>query len=136
MTSDLPEHWRWPNFSPEELRCKHTGALIVVPAFMDKVQAMRSALGFPWPISSGYRHTSHPAEVGKDQPGAHTFGRAVDVKVYGERAMQIVELARAFGFTGIGVAQRPGSPIDKRFVHLDDMAAEDFHAPRPYLWSY
>ena len=36
------------------------------------------------------------------------------------------------GMTGIGVAQR--GPIERRFIHLDDMSGEDH--PRPWVWSY
>lgn len=134
----LPDHWRWPNFSPAELRCKHTGSLIMVPAFLDRLQALRSLLGFPFPISSGYRHTSHPAEASKKSGGgAHTFGRAVDIQVYEERALAILERARSFGFTGIGNSQALDRDPADRFVHLDDMTvAEGYHAPRPAFWSY
>lgn len=134
----LPDHWRWPNFGPAELRCKHTGALIMVPSFLDRLQQLRSLLGFPFPIASGYRHTSHPAERGKASGGgAHTRGRAVDIRVYGIRAMAIVERARALGFTGIGVSQSLGADQANRFIHLDDMTeADGYHAPRPAFWSY
>ncbi|MEQ8396440.1 D-Ala-D-Ala carboxypeptidase family metallohydrolase [Thalassobaculum sp.] len=132
----IPELWGWPNFTPAELACKHTGCLIVVPAFMSKLQALRSALAFPFPISSGYRHTSHPAERHKPLPGAHSFARAVDIAVSGVEALAIVERARAFGFTGIGVSQPNGSD-GQRFIHLDDMTAADgYHAARPAFWSY
>lgn len=132
----VPEHWAWQNFGPDELRCKHTGTLVVVPSFMDKLQRLRTALGFPFKISSGYRHPSHPLERRKAQPGAHSFARAVDIEVAGIRALLIVERARAFGFTGIGVSQPNGSD-GPRFVHLDDMTeAEGYHAPRPAFWSY
>ena len=37
------------------------------------------------------------------------------------------------GFTGIG-AQQAG---EKRFIYLDDIQPEDdFHVPRPWIWSY
>lgn len=134
--SPIPEHWNWPNFSPDELRCRHTGALLAVPSFLSRLQALRKALGFPFPISSGYRHSSHPAERHKSQPGAHTLGRAVDIAVAGVQALAIVERARAFGFTGIGVSQPNGS-AGPRFVHLDDLTAADgYHAPRPAFWTY
>ncbi len=134
-SSVIPD-WQWKNFTPDELRCKHTGLLVVVPDFMDKLQTLREILGFPFIVSSGYRHRTHPAERNKAQPGAHAYGRAVDIQVYGVRALAIVEQARPFGFTGIGVSQPNGSD-GPRFVHLDDMtAAEGYHAPRPALWTY
>lgn len=132
----MPEFWGWPNFTPDELRCKHTGLLVVVPAFMDKAQRFRTALGFAFPTSSYYRHPTHPAERQKARPGAHSYGRAMDIRVGRIEALTIVERARAFGFTGIGVSQPAGSG-GPRFVHLDDMTAADFyHAERPAFWSY
>jgi len=133
----IPEHWGWPNFTPAELTCKHTGVLVVVPAFMDRLQGMRLELSFPLPVTSGYRHPTHPAEAKKAQPGSHAFARAVDIAISGERAFELVAAALRFGFTGIGVSQNLNAPLSKRFVHLDDMtAADSYHAPRPFLWSY
>jgi zinc D-Ala-D-Ala carboxypeptidase len=122
---------RWPNFSLDEMRCKHTGMVMIVPEFMDRLQALRRALDFPLPITSGYRSQSHPVERAKPKPGAHTTGRAVDIAVTGERAFRLVEAAPRFGFTGIGISQRSGHA---RFIHLDDVL--EFHAPRPAIWSY
>lgn len=127
-----PEFWNWPNFTPAELQCRHTGTFAMNPAFLDKLQAFRTHLRFPLVITSGYRHPSHPIEQRKAQPGSHSFGRAVDIAVYGERALAIVEQARLFGFTGIGASQLSGA---SRFIHLDDMGA-DYHAPRPAFWTY
>lgn len=126
---------RWPNFSPDELRCRETGALLVVPSFLDKLQALRAAMGFPFVITSGYRHpTRHPIERRKPQPGAHALGRAVDIALRGERLFLVVTAAGRFGFTGIGVGAREGAP---RIIHLDDIEpGEATHLPRPTVWSY
>lgn len=124
--------WRWPNFEPSEFRCQHSGLYLLVPRFLDKLQALRSAMGVPFPLTSAYRHPSHPNEARKARPGAHATGRAVDIAVEGEAAWRLLSSAADFGFTGIGVAQKGGS----RFIHLDDLEAREFHAPRPTVWSY
>lgn len=126
---------RWPNFSFDELKCRHTGRLCLEPESMDRLQRLRSSLGFPFPIASGYRHTTHPVEARKAAPGAHALGRAFDVAVYGDRAYALLAAATAFGFTGLGIAQKLGSPVPERYIHLDDCGA-DFHAQRPQVWSY
>lgn len=125
---------RWPNFSPEEIRCRESGTLLIVPTFLDKLQALRAAMGFSFHITSGYRHpTRHPIERGKAKPGSHALGRAVDISLDPERMFQVVGAAHRFGFTGIGVSARAGR---SRFLHLDDLTRDEFHAARPSVWSY
>lgn len=127
-----PANWRWANFTPDELRCKHTGKLMMDPNFLDRLQKFRTSMGFPFPINSGFRDATHPIEARKAQPGSHFYGRAVDIGVNGMRALTIMEKARAFGFTGIGLSQTRKMQI----VHLDDMLADEYHASRPALWTY
>lgn len=126
--------WRWRNFTPEELTCRGTGQIVVVPEFMDKLQRLRTALGFPFPVTSGYRAPEYNAKVsttGLDGP--HTTGRAVDLRLQGEEALRVIARAGAFGFTGIGVKQH--GALAGRFVHLDDLWATS-RRPRPWIWSY
>jgi uncharacterized protein YcbK (DUF882 family) len=118
---------RWPNFSAAEMQCKHTGKHGMRPETMDRLQAVRLKYGKPLKITSGYRDALHPIEAKKATPGAHASGQAVDVAVGpGEDVYELVAVAMAHGFTGIGISQRGGQP---RFVHLDDL-------PRKAVWSY
>jgi len=65
--------------------------------------------------------------------GAHASGKACDLAVDREKAYLVLREAMRIGFTGIGVAQSG----DGRFLHLDCITDEDdFHVPRPTLWSY
>ena len=124
-----PKH-RWPNFSAQEFTCSHTGDLFVDEGFMDALQDLRTRLGEPMTITSGYRHPTHPVEATKSKPGAHTRGMAADIGVRG--GYDIVKLAYDVGMTGIGISQS-GS---KRFLHLDKVPIGDVAIPRPALWSY
>lgn len=131
----LPWSDWWPDFTPDELRCKGTGILLIVPSSLTKLQMLRDRLGFPLSVNSAYRSPSYNdaiASTGLDGP--HTTARAYDLDVVGARAFQVVDLAPAFGFTGIGVKQH--GPHNKRFVHLDDLADNETKGPRPWLWSY
>lgn len=128
MTS---EEWPWPNFTKEEMRCKETGELAMLPSFMDRLQRLRDEYGKPMAISSGYRSNKHSAERGKKHAGTHQIGCAVDISVRGKDALRLVELAIQHGFTGIGIQQKG----DGRFIHLDD-APDAQHRPRPHIWSY
>lgn len=121
---------RWPNFSPEEFRCKHTGKLHMHAGFMDRLQRLRSEYGKPMRITSGYRAPEHPIEAAKAKPGAHSTGRACDIGVQGADAVELLRIALQLGFTGIGVQQKGTA----RFIHLDDLPDGEF--PRPAIWSY
>ena len=123
---------RWPNFTFNELKCKHTGACVLDEVFLDRLQDLRDAAG-PLVITSAYRSTAHPVEAKKTSPGTHTMGRAVDIRCRGEVAYKILSVALTLGFTGIGVSQE-GS--DGRFLHLDDLQDDEYHGPRPTGWSY
>jgi zinc D-Ala-D-Ala carboxypeptidase len=123
---------RWPNFSVKEICCKHTGILRINDTSLDRLQRVRRRYGI-MVVNSAYRHPSHPIEATKIRPGVHTDGYAFDISVGDSiRALKLIEIARAEGFTGIGVSQRAGQP---RFVHLDD-APNSASFPRPAIWSY
>jgi uncharacterized protein YcbK (DUF882 family) len=134
--SEWPED-RWPNFSHAEMRCSQTGMCRLDDEFMDKLQKLREAVGKPLTITSGYRsidHTIEAAKIEDSKPaGSHTTGKAVDVACERGFAYQVLFAAIKLGFTGIGV-QQSGS---RRFLHLDTVGVDDnFHVPRPALWSY
>jgi len=128
---------RWPNFGFGELVCTESGINRMDTATMDRLQRVRSAYGRGMTISSGYRDVTHPIEATKiakfGNAGAHSTGRAVDIAVRGGDAVRLLQLALAEGFTGIGIQQKG----EGRFLHLDDIQPEDeFHVPRPWIWSY
>lgn len=100
--------------------------------FIEKLDSLRDACGFPLVPSSGYRCPKHNKEVSTTgEFGPHTTGRAVDFLVARERALIVVREAIKMGFTGIGVNQKGNS----RFIHLDDLPNGP-NFPRPTMWSY
>ena len=51
-------------------------------------------------VTSGYRTPEHNRRVSRTgYEGPHTTGRAVDVAAFGERALRIVRIALAHGFS-------------------------------------
>lgn len=127
-------HWRWPNFERAELLCTHCGEFNSNPESLDKLQAVRLEYKQPMVITSAYRCAKHPVEAKKVSPGAHTTGRAFDIRAIGSEAYDIIRLAMKHGFTGIGVSQRGGQP---RFVHLDDCPIhQNSGIVRPMVWGY
>ena len=108
-------------------------------ATMDRLQLLRSHLGFPLTITSGYRSPRHSIEAAKVAPGTHAKGRAVDIACMGIGTYEVLTEALVVGFTGIGVKQngytRRGT-MENRFLHLDDLSYGEHTVPRPSIWSY
>lgn len=118
----------YPNFTKAEFDCKHSGKNAMRPEFMERLQALRTAYGKPMRVTSGFRDTTHPVEAKKAAPGAHSRGSACDIGCNGQQAYELLKLALAMGFTGIGVNQKGSG----RFIHLDT----ETDGPRPNVWNY
>jgi uncharacterized protein YcbK (DUF882 family) len=125
-----PGLWRWPHIdAASEWACKGTGRIVVVPDFLDRLEALRMRVGFALPISSGYRSPSHNMDVSTTgDDGPHTTGEAADIRVNGMQALALLGAALQLGFLGIGISQK--GPHGSRFIHVD--TARDI----PALWSY
>ena len=82
-------------------------------AFLEKLDDLRHACGFPFIITSGYRDPiGHPIEAKKKNPGTHSKGIAADIRINsGSEGYSIVQKAMEMGFSGIGIA--------KNFIHVD-----------------
>lgn len=92
---------------------------------------LRTEVGFPFKITSGYRCADHPIEKNKSAPGTHALGLAADIYLRGNQALQVLSKATDYGFTGVGVNQKG----DARFIHLD-ISKDANGRPRPHIWSY
>jgi uncharacterized protein YcbK (DUF882 family) len=102
------------------------------PAFMDRLQRVRSVMGEALVVSSGYRCPEYNARISSTgRNGPHTLGKAADIAVQGDKAHRLLKHAMQHGFTGIGVQQKG----DGRFLHLDTLGGE-YNGPRPWVWSY
>lgn len=124
----------WRHFKVSEFDCKcGCGRNEIDAKFVDRLDDLREACGFPLPVTSGYRCPKHNTQVSSTGlTGPHTTGRAVDFGVRGHQALTLLQLALARGgFTGIGINQKGGA----RFVHLDDLPSAPGQ-PRPTIWSY
>lgn len=123
----------WKYFTEDELACQGTGECEMNEEFMEKLITLREEYNNPIIITSGYRHLAHNQSIGGAKNSPHLFGRAVDIKIGGQNALKILELALKHGMTGIGVKQR--GTYEARFIHIDDMPQSEDH-PRPWIWSY
>lgn len=124
---------KYPNFTADELACKHCKAQGITPEIMDILQSIRSSMEQPVFVSSGYRCVKHPVEQEKDKPGEHTYGMAVDIICHGARALEIIRLAQVQGVKRIGVHQK--GIASGRFVHIG--IADRYNLAFPVaLWTY
>lgn len=125
----------WEYFTVDELKCRcGCDRVEMDPYFMDKLHALRKTLGFPLPVTSGYRCPDYNMRISKSgYNGPHTTGRAVDITVTGGEALKLIQYACNFHMLGIGVKQ--SGPHDKRYIHIDDLTEKDGYL-RPAVWSY
>ena len=128
--------WRWPSFTPWELRADRGHAtpdnfqVWIDTQFLDAIQGLRSAFDKPLMVSSYYRSGAYNSRVSSTGAhGPHTSGRAIDFSISGEDAYLLLQRALRMGFTGIGVNQK--GPYAKRFIHIDTLTEK-----RPRVWSY
>ena len=115
-------------FSKEELSCTCCQSYKFDDTFLTILNNIRKECGFPFIVTSAYRCEKHPIEARKRSPGEHTTGKAIDIAVTGEKALQLIRVAQDYGITRIGVQQKGSG----RFIHLG--YSEDF--PSPSIWSY
>jgi zinc D-Ala-D-Ala carboxypeptidase len=130
---DYPaSEWRWPNFSPRELACKGTGSLMIDPAALDRLQALRNRLGRPLLITSAYRSPEHNKAVNGARNSYHMRGMAFDVRMENQDPHEFAKVAKAVGFTGVITYPRSG------FIHVDnraDIGDAPFYAGDPFPTS-
>jgi uncharacterized protein YcbK (DUF882 family) len=88
------------NFDRSEFRCKHCGDLRGPDrVLVDMLQRMRTAMGRPLRIVSGYRCVAHNRAVGGSRSSQHLLGRAADVPP----GYATVRQWQDAGATGVGV---------------------------------
>lgn len=120
----------WENFSYKELRCKCGCEKMGMDFdFMDDIQELRDLMGVPFKVTSAYRCPEYNAKISSTgEDGPHTTGKAIDLGISYNIALEVVMLAAGKGFGGIGINQK--GKVGTRFIHLDK--ARD----NKTIWSY
>lgn len=97
----------------------------IVDSSLQRLDRAREIAGVPFVLTSAYRSSESEIKKGRSGSGAHTLGRAFDVRcLNNEQRWRIVFGALAAGFQRIG--------IGSTFVHLDDAPS----LPSPRIWLY
>ncbi|WP_034328925.1 D-Ala-D-Ala carboxypeptidase family metallohydrolase [Alkaliphilus transvaalensis] len=127
------------HFSWSEFRCKgngsfsggKVGAATVqenVRRLMWKLEALRRKAGNnPVTITSGFRSTSHNASVGGTSNSMHLYGIAADLRVANRTVVQVNNIARTCGFSGMYNMSTA--------VHLDSRV-EYSYGSQSWWWNY
>jgi zinc D-Ala-D-Ala carboxypeptidase len=121
---DVPKsHWRWPNFSPEEIACRGDGKIRINGPALDKLQALRDQLGVPLIVHSAYRSPAYNQKVGGAKRSMHLQGAAFDISMANHDPESFEAAARAVGFAGFGFYPR------QNFMHVDIGRARQWGDP-------
>lgn len=103
-----------PNFAPAEFVCPCGCGLTTVDHGLVRVcQRLRDRFDAPFLISSGPRCRAHNAAVGGVSNSRHLSGRAVDFRIRGKAAAQVLPTARSQPEIRYAYA------IDDSFVHME-----------------
>lgn len=121
-----PREWveRWPNFHPSEFACRCCGEVAVSDRLLDLLQRLRTTMGAPLIVTSGFRCPSHNKAVGGAPASQHMRGTAADVVTAGHDVPHMLKLAEDFGAGGLGEYPRQG------FVHIDVRPKNGGHVAR------
>lgn len=98
-----------------DCKCKRADCTVTVidPELIEKLQRLRSSLGRPIIINSGYRCEAHNKAIGGSPTSQHLLGKAADIRLREPLArvkdMLMKEVEKLF--TGIG--------IYSTFIHVD-----------------
>jgi len=110
MPATSPLNWRWPDFTKDEVSCRHCAETYFWPEFMDRLQAARNDAGRPFHILSAHRCSLHNARVG-GAPLSQHLKLAVDISLHGHDRHRLLGACRRAGFTGFGYYNT--------FLHID-----------------
>jgi uncharacterized protein YcbK (DUF882 family) len=99
-------------FTDEEFECPCCGQQLISQRMVSMLDSVRSFMGEPMHINSGFRCIKHNMDVFGSVTSSHRIGLAVDIRctTSGYRDRLLIAL-RAVGFKRIG--------IRKDFIHVD-----------------
>ena len=99
------------NFNLKEFQCKCCGQVKIESKLLELLQKLRSQVGKPISVLSGYRCPNHNAEVGGAKESYHMKGMAVDIRIPNMSPGEVAKIAEQLGFNGIGLYDS--------FTHVD-----------------
>jgi len=107
------KHNNISNFTPQEFYCNcGCNELLLDTDLIKYLQYLRTELGIPLKINSGYRCIAHNTAISGSVDSQHTKGKAVDISCTDSTfRYKILTSSGTKNFKGIG--------LHKQFIHLD-----------------
>jgi uncharacterized protein YcbK (DUF882 family) len=111
-----------------DCKCSKCDETIIAEELIEKLQRLRDQTSYPIHITSGYRCSSHQADLRAQGfetakgVSSHEKGWAVDIVCGAYDGPQLAEMAAKAGFENIGVSHR--------FIHVD------IRPGGPRRWGY
>lgn len=100
--SEMPwDAARWPNFTPQEMACRHCGEAYYDPLSFDMIQAARRNLGGPIYLNCAHRCAVHNAHVGGAPLSQHKLV-AFDLSVRRTDPAKLFDACQKAGFSTFG----------------------------------
>lgn len=107
-----PDYRLSPHFRLIEFASRDGADVVKVhPALVSGLEALRTAIDAPLTVNSGYRTTSHNANIGGVRNSRHCLGMAADIVGRGVSVRKVRKAAKRLGFGGVGKY--------KTFTHVD-----------------
>ena len=115
-------------FKIEELECPCCKKCEMDDKFLNVLDRIRTTLGKPIVVNSGYRCDKYNKKIGGKRNSAHVLGLAADLLVANSQTrLLIVKYALDCNITRIG--------IGKNFIHID-MGDDHTGHPPLVMWHY
>jgi len=90
------------NFTLGEMASKDGSPMVLIhPALILALQAIRDHTGKPVAINSGYRSPAHNRSINGATNSLHTKGMAADIVIRGMTPLEVASLAHDMGLGGI-----------------------------------
>lgn len=111
------------NFKVKEFKSRTCPVVFIDGELIRVLQGLRTVLGCPINVNSGYRTEAHNKAVGGSTNSAHLLGKAADISCVNIPAKKVAEIAyRTYGKQiAIGLHEK------ENYVHIDVLYRGNFY---------
>lgn len=111
------------NFKVKEFKSRTCPVVFIDGELIRVLQGLRTVLGCPINVNSGYRTETHNKAVGGSTNSAHLLGKAADISCVNIPAKKVAEIAyRTYGKQiAIGLHEK------ENYVHIDVLYRGNFY---------
>ena len=116
---------KWRNFVYDEFKCPCCGKNETSEKLISLLDYVRSIIGMPMEVNSGWRCKKHNKKIGGNPESEHSTGEGADIKCESSKMRYLlIKTALSIGFNRIGVGNG--------FIHLGISPDR----PNEVIWIY